>query len=60
MNGYINLVSSLIMGFAYSSSELKYAYEIVSKIIKDKPVYELMYSNGYDKLLDLSKRIKEV
>lgn len=60
MKGYINLVSSLIMGFAYSSSELKYAYEIISKIIKDKPVDELVYSNGYDKLLDLSKRIKEV
>lgn len=60
MEGYINLISSLIMGFAYSPSELKYAYEIVSKIIKEKPIYKLMYSNGYDKLLDLSTRIKEV
>lgn len=59
MEGYIRLISSIIMGFAYKENEIEMINKNIKTLSKSSSLYDFFYCDGYDKLGKIIPLIKE-
>ncbi|MBQ6171875.1 MAG: hypothetical protein IJK34_04470 [Clostridia bacterium] len=59
LNGYIRLISSIIMGFAYENKEFGLICQAFKSFVKVCPLFMLNYPNDYSRLYELLPMLKE-